>query len=105
MPGTPAIVTSCVDGSRRTRSNVDSSRSRSRSRPTSAVTGPLTSTPTRALASATSHTGPPPPGPRLALALGLHRLVLAVVDHMPGGAEGRFADKDAVRRRRALQAG
>ena len=99
MPGTPAIVTSCVDGSRRTRSNADSSRSRSRSRPTSAVAGPLTSTPTRALASATSHTGT-----GSALPFASHRLVIAVVDHVPSRAEGRFADEDSIRRRSALQA-
>ena len=99
MPGTPTIVTSCVDGSRaHALERVDSSRSRSRSRPTSGVAGALSSTPTRASASATSHTGT-----GSALPFACDRLVLAVLDHVPRRAVGRFADEDPVRRRGRLQ--
>ena len=99
MPGTPAIVKSCVDCSRRTRSNVDSSRSRSRSRPTSARRGAA-----HVDADARLRLGDLPHRHRLGLAFRLDGRVVAVVDHVPRRAERRFADEDAVRRRRALQA-
>ena len=41
---------------------------------------------------------------RLRLALRLDRRVLAIVDHVPGRAERRVPDEDAVRRRGALEA-